>query len=182
LPWFSALFGGYFFISGLYTSAAAWTLCVALRSRAADRERFSDLGKIIVTFSLLTTYMMFSQLLPIWYENLPAEARFVAPRLNSPPTDLLSLGLLASLYLGPLALLLFGAVKTSRVGLRLVMLYVLAGAWAERWWLVMPTLGHRYLNWPELAAAALCLGGFALTVNRFSARLPDELPEEVVSP
>jgi hypothetical protein len=178
--WYSTLFGGYFLISGLYAGMAAWTLLSLPRLDEIRRRR--DMANLVLAFSLLTTYMMFSQLLPIWYENLPQEARFVAPRLNVSPTDLLSLGLLASAYLGPLVLLLFRAIKTSRTGLTCVMLYVLVGAWAERWWLVMPTLGHQHLDWPELAAGAMCLGGFALTVNRFSTRMPDELPEEVLSP
>ena len=45
-----------------------------------DADRRHDLGKLIVAFSLLTTYMMFSQLIVIWYENLPDEVRFVIPR------------------------------------------------------------------------------------------------------
>ncbi len=80
--WFSTLFGGYFFVSGLYAALAAWTLITALRFAAPDKERLHDLGKLMVAFSLLTMYMMFSQLLPQWYENLPNEVRYVVPRLR----------------------------------------------------------------------------------------------------
>ena len=62
--WFSTLFGGYFFVSGLYAALAAWTLITALRLAASDKERLHDLGKLMVAFSLLTVYMMFSQLAP----------------------------------------------------------------------------------------------------------------------
>ena len=87
--WFSTLFGGYFFVSGLYAALAAWTLITALRSAAPDKERLHDLGKLMVAFSLLTVYMMYSQLLPQWYENLPNE---VALRRAAPAFRAVGLG------------------------------------------------------------------------------------------
>jgi hypothetical protein len=99
----------------------------------------TDLGNLIIAFSLLTAYMMFSQLLPIWYENLRHEVRFVMPRAYGPNWTTVSAGLLATVYLGPLAMLLWRRVKTGR-GLAVVAGIVLAGMWVERWWLVTPTM------------------------------------------
>jgi len=164
--WYSALFGGYFFISGMYGAAAAWTV-VSLRRPEADANRLHDLGKLIVTFSLLTTYMMFSQLLPIWYGNLPAETRFVVPRMNFYPWAAVSIALLAVVYLGPLALLLTVRGKRTRWYLGTIALLILVGLWVERWWLVAPTF-HRELKLglTELSISAAYLGIFGFLLDR----------------
>ena len=78
--WYSLLFGGYFFISGMYIAVAAWVAPSATVDDRSTPDHLHDLGKLVVAFSLLTTYMMYSQLLPIWYENLPEEIRFLVPR------------------------------------------------------------------------------------------------------
>jgi hypothetical protein len=138
--WFSALFGGYFFVSGLYASLAAWTV-VSIVSQTAAVELRHDLGKLIVAFSLLTGYLMYSQLLPIWYENLPAETRFVVPRMMQTPWRYFSIGLIATVYLGPLILLLTRGAKRSPSFLAFVSFIMVVGLWVERWWEVTPTLG-----------------------------------------
>jgi hypothetical protein len=141
--WFSTLFGGYFFITGLYSAVSAWTVSVIVQKPETPKTQLHDLGKLIVAFSLLTTYMLFSQLLPIWYENLPQEARFLVPRLNYTSWPGISAALLATIYLGPLVLLLTRRAKRSRIFLGSVALLVLAGMWMERWWLVTPALGGK---------------------------------------
>jgi len=162
--WFSTLFGGYFFMTGMYAAVAAWTLAALLSRPMPDADRRHDLGKLVVAFSLLATYLMFSQLLVIWYEQLPAEVRFIIPRLTQPPWKWVSAVLLGTIYLGPLVILLTVRAKRSPGFLGAVMLVLLVSLWVERWWLVTPTLGGD-LVWgpPELSitasfAAALVLG------------------------
>ncbi|MCX5685575.1 MAG: hypothetical protein NT049_18105 [Planctomycetota bacterium] len=182
--WFSTLFGGYFFISGMYAAVAAWTLAVLLRCPLAPVGVRHDLGKLIVTFSLLTTYMMFSQLIVVWYENLPEEVRFVIPRLTklSPPWPYVSAGLLAMVYLGPLVFLLTVWSKRSRWYLALACAAVLVGLWAERWWLVTPTLGGEMtVGLAELSLAAAFAAALVLCVGWIAPRfLP--APEEMTRP
>lgn len=164
--WYSTLFAWYFMISGLYAAAAAWTLVSLIaRPAAIEIRQRQDLGKLIVAFSLLTMYMMYSQLLPIWYENLPEEVRFVIPRLKDAPWPFVSAGLLAVVYLGPLVLLLPRRAKENPVALGAVAAVAMAGLWFERWWLVTPTLGGpMVVGWPEAsitgafaAAGVLCV-------------------------
>jgi hypothetical protein len=154
--WHSTLFGGYFFISGLYGAVAAWTvLAVAARVRP---EGLHDLGRLVVAFSLLTAYLMYVQLLTIWYSNLPGETRFVAARLQA-PWSRVSVGLLACIYLGPLVALLTVRAKRRPAFLGAAAIVFLAGLWVERWWLVAPVFDAApRLGAPE-AAAALILGG-----------------------
>jgi hypothetical protein len=169
--WFSTLFGAYFFMSGLYGALAAWTLIVILGGRAEVEQRH-DLGRLFVAFSLITTYMMFSQLLPIWYENFPEEARFVLPRLRTPPWPAIGVVLLAVVYLGPLVALLTRWAKRTPWFLGLVSLAVLAGLWVERWWLVTPTLGgSATLGVPEVAMTASFVAAMALSMGGLDRRL-----------
>jgi len=179
--WFSTLFGGYYFISGMYTAVAAWTLAALAWRDGTDYRRRHDLGKLIVAFSLLTTYMMFSQLIVIWYENLPHEARFVIPRMRVEKYGWVSAALLAAIYLGPLVLLLTRRAKRSPWFLGLVSIVVLAGMWVERWWLVTPTLrGGRPWQGAEmmqetlaqLSMAAAFLGATALAIWTLYRKLP----------
>jgi hypothetical protein len=161
--WYSALFGGYFFMSGLYIAVAAWSLLAASHSREVGRDRLWDLGKLLVAFSLLTTYLMYSQLLPQWYGNLRQEMRFLVPRMNELDWSTVSAALVGVVYLGPLVLLLRVRAKRSPLWLGVVAVLVLAGMWVERWWLVYATVDASP-RWglPELSmtAAFLAAAGF----------------------
>ncbi len=164
--WYSSLFGGYFFITGMYIGVAAWTFSVLRQDPPVDAAHRKDLGKLLVAFSILSTYMMYSQLLPMWYENLPDEVRFVIPRLRLEPWRWVSLGLLTTVYLGPLVLLISNRLKGNILYLRTIVTLVLVGMWIERWWLVTPTLGGPLrLGLPELGMTAAFLSAFLLSTG-----------------
>jgi hypothetical protein len=165
--WFSTLFGGYFFVSGMYAALAAWTF-FSIYSGSADAENRHDFARLLVASSLLTAYLMFSQLLPIWYENLPNEARFVLPRLTITNWPYVSVVLLVTIYLGPLVLLLTRWSKRSPVFLACVCLLLLAGLWVERWWLVAPTLGGRLIfGLAETGITAAFIASFMISMKIF---------------
>ncbi len=177
--WYSALFGAYFFISGMYIAVAGWTLTAVLTGAGGGRSRLQDMGKLIVAFSLLTTYMMYSQLLPIWYEQLPDEVTFVIPRFTGLFRPM-SMALLAVVYLGPLVLLLTRWSKRTPAFLGFIAALVLAGMWLERWWLIMPTAGFGPgIGIEEVSITAAMAAGFALCVRWQMTRLPASYPGEV---
>jgi hypothetical protein len=162
--WSSSLFGGYFFVSGMYAAIAFLTF-VAVWQPDKSPERLHDLGKLVVAFSIMTTYMMFSQLLPIWYENLPAEIRFLVPRMNFAPWSMVSVGLLPVVYFGPLVLLLPIRAKRTPWYLGMICLVVVCGLWIERWWLVSPALGlDTTLGAADVSACAAFAGALGLGV------------------
>ena len=178
--WVSSLFGGYFFITGMYIAVNGWTFSVLLLDPPAGAPFRKDMGKLVVAFSLLSTYMMFCQLIPIWYESLPHEVRFVIPRLREAPWNRVSLLLLPTVYLGPLVLLLSNRLKGSIFYLRAITLMVLTGMWFERWWLVTPSLGGKLvIGLPEIGMTAAFLSAFMFS-RQWGERLiplPDEIPE-----
>ena len=170
--WYSNLAGGYFFMSGLYIAITGWAL-LATRYSEASEDQLHDLGKLMVAFSLMTTYLMFAHLLPFWYENLPHEIRFLVPRLNFRPWKQVSYLLLCLVYFGPLLLLLGERAKRSRLFLGAVSLLVLGGMWLERWWLVAPTFDPAIrLGLSELSLAAAFLGLLGLGMELFHRIMP----------
>lgn len=168
--WFSALFGAYFFVSGMYAALAAWTV-LSIISGATTVEHRHDFGKLIVAVSLLTAYMMYSQLLPIWYEALPAEVRFVIPRLSATQWRYVSAILIFTIFLGPLVLLLTRWSKRSPVFLAAVSLLMLVCLWIERWWEVTPTLGGKLtFGLIEASITAAFVAAFLLSIIIFTNR------------
>ena len=170
--WHSSLFGGYFCVSGIYAGVAAWAV-LATWQPAPDPDRLHDLGKLTVTFSLLTTYFLYSQLLPIWYENLPSETGFVAARLNFQPWLAVGAVLLAVVYLGPLVMLLAARAKRAPRPLGAICGLILVGLWVERWWLVTPSLpGGPIFGLADVGAGLALFGLFGFGILRFSRWRP----------
>jgi hypothetical protein len=152
--WYSSLFGGYFFISALYAATVLWTLFLTLRDDVSGNI-LHDFGSLIVATSLLTTAMLYSQLLPLWYTNLEHEVRFLTVRMNLAPWSNISLMLLATVYLGPLIFLLPRRAKRTPWYLGLVSFILLFFLWIERLWLITPVFKpHRLeIGFVELSIA-----------------------------
>jgi len=156
--WDSMMTGGYFFISALYLAVAAWTF-LSLLLGSAEAKVLHDLGKLIVAFCMLTAYLMFCHLLPIWYENMPEETIFLLPRMNL-AWKKVSYALLILIYIGPLLLLLPAWTKQNRLYLASISFMVMVGMWIERWWLVSAVFEpNRILfGWGEVVPALAFLG------------------------
>jgi len=162
--WYSVVFGIYFFISGLLIAIVGWLLISATADATATPDQLSDQAKLVITFSLLTAYLMYCQLLPIWYENMPEETRYLVPRMNDVTHwPKISVVLLALVYLGPLVLLLTRNAKRSYAYTGTIAGLILAALWLERWWLVMPSLGEPLRFGPsELAGVTALVAGILL--------------------
>lgn len=170
--WYSTLLGGYFSMSGLYIAIAGWSF-LAVWQPLTRGDQLHDLGRLTVGFSLMTTYLMYAHLLPMWYENLPEETRFLVPRLNFQPGLSISYTLLALVYLGPLVLLLPEKSKRSRWWLGGVCLLILCGMWIERWWLVAPVFDAKLpLGLIEISMAVSFTGLLGIGIDQFHRRLP----------
>lgn len=178
--WYSTLLGWYFFVSSAYLALAAWTCTTLIRHPQLEDNRKHDLGKLIVAFSLLTMYMMFSQLIVIWYENLPKEVPFVIPRLNQPPLRWVSAVLLGTIYLGPLVFLLLRSAKRNVAYLTCASAAIMVGMWVERWWLVTPSLGGEFAyGLQELSLTAACAAAMVFGMAYFIRHTSVTVRQEV---
>lgn len=178
--WYSALFGAYFMLGGLYLGiATVIILAILLRGWLGiggrlGPKRFQDVGNLLMAFGMAMTYFFYSQGLVIWYGNLPREVSFAIPRLHHQPWQTLSWIVLACCYGGPFLLLFVREVKENPRALLAVACLVFAAMWVERYLLVAPSyLPHGGpFPWPDLLIGLGFLGVFVLTVVPFLARLP----------
>jgi hypothetical protein len=175
--WRSGIFGAYFFISSLYLGIVLWTVLVVL-DQGSPVEVRHDLGKLVLAFSILTTSLLYMQLLTIWYENLPEETAYLIQRMHYPGWQVVSSFLVLVIYLGPLVLLLTEWSKKNRRYLGAVSVLLLVGLWIERWWMVAPTFSREvHLGLVELAAAAMVLGLFGAS-TAWSQNVLPPMPAE----
>jgi hypothetical protein len=184
-PWYSTLFGAYSFTGSMYAGMAALILLGAglrrplgLGAHLGPRQ-WLDLGNLMLAFGMATTYMLFSQLIVIWYGNMPHETSFLRLRLD-PPWFALSWTVLIAAYLGPFLLLLPNFVRRDPRPLCAVAALVLVAMWLERYWQIAPSLLHGGVQIGPLEV--LTTVGFAglllMGVRTFVATYPFETPSQ----
>jgi hypothetical protein len=158
--WTSTLFPAYFFMGNLYAGIAVtvaacffWKL-FERNDKWLDDAHAHDLGKLLLGFSMLWTYLFWSQYLVIWYGNLPEEIEFVALRTRGAweRTSWIVLILCSAI---PFFALLSRAMKRP-MPLFSIALVSVAGIWLERFLLVAPS---------DTLAPILRLPDFAVTLG-----------------
>ena len=144
--WSSTVMGMYFFVGALYGGMAVLLLLAgSLRTRSSllatlGPQQFLDLGNLLLAFGMVTTYLLFSQLLVIWYENLPHETDFLIARLHYEPWRLLSWVYLGGGLLGPFVVMTVRENKARWRRVRWIAAVVLVGMGVERYLLVAPSI------------------------------------------
>lgn len=139
--WFSTLYGWYVF-SGLLVSGIAVIILLTLLLRRAgylpqvNAEHLHDLGKYLFAFSVLWTYLWFSQYMLIWYSNIPEETIYFVQRLEQYNTlFFVNVGVN---FLFPFLALMTRNSKRIPIVLVVVSLVALAGHWIDYFLMVMP--------------------------------------------
>lgn len=163
--WYSTLFGAYQFAGAFLAALAAVTLGVLWLEKLGPLRgvvrtaHLHDLGKLVFAFSTFWMYLWFSQLMLIWYANLPEEGVYFVPRL---------LGAYRPLFLAnvavnwgvPFLVLLPRVAKTSRKALAWVCGLLLVGRWLDLYLMIQPptTAGRPVFGLAETGAVLLALG------------------------
>lgn len=181
--WYSTLFGAYYFVGSQYAALAAFILVAAhLRKplgleKFFSRNRFSDMGNLMMGFCVLTTGFMFAQWLTVWYGNIPEEAIFVHPRLYMQPWESVGWVIFATAFVLPFLLLQFGQLKNNIRPLCYIAALVLFGMFVERWMLVVPSLSPERLaglfNPLAWCPLLLCGGILVMTVTASLRKSPE---------
>jgi hypothetical protein len=185
--WFSTMYG-VLYIVGWTLSALAFTIVVmALLSREPPFDAalapitFQDLGKLLLTFTMLWAYVNFSQFLIIWSGNLTSETPFYVRRFQGGWAPI-AVVLLLFHFAFPFVLLLSRPLKRSARALAAVALLMLAMRLLDHFWLVGPDLIGREalavplrVHWMDVAAT-VGLGGLWLSLFAWQARRRPVLP------
>lgn len=168
-PWFSTLFGGYFFVEAFYGGISVGIfICIFHAAESAEcKESLRDSAKMLFGFSLFWAGLFYAQYLVIWYGNLPEELSYLLKRI-SPPYFAVSRLILALLFVIPFLVLLSKQVKTNRPVMFFLSSCVLAGILLERILFIIPAAET---NLPLALAEFIAMGLlFFATVSGTSAR------------
>jgi len=171
--WYSTLFGAYYFIGSFYSALAALVLIAGIfRIRLGLQDfirpaHFSDLGKLLLGFCLITGDFFYSQFLVIWYGNLPEETRYVILRVRESPWEPLAWTVLIVCFDLPFLVLLSRKLKFHPRAMMVLAGVILAGMWLERFLLIVPStwkMKNFPLGFMEVLITAGFIGLFGLTL------------------
>jgi hypothetical protein len=173
--WFSTIYGVLVFVS-MGLSALAFCIfvhCMFVENGADDDGIGAqhDLGKLLLAFVMLWTYMSLSQFLIIWYGNLPEEVVWYARRLRN-GWEWVAYALIAFHFVLPFVLLLSRELKRNAAALGSVAGLLLLMNWCEKVWLIEPARREsvEILPWLDtglwLGLGALWFFGFVMESRR----------------
>ena len=147
--WHSTIFGPYFVAGAIFSGIAALILAMAALRRVLHLEEylhpvhFENLGKLLLMMSLLWAYFVFAERLTVWYGNEPSEmAVFWATQRGAYAP--LYWTMVVCNFVVPLAILSSRRLRTI-TGCAVAASTVLVGMWLERFLIIVPSLGHKYL-------------------------------------
>lgn len=160
--WYSGIYGVIFFIgqglAGLAFAIAMGTLGPSRPQAKGTPWPKRDLGNLLLAFTMLWTYVSFSQFLIIWFGDLPEEVVYYTRR-NALGWEWLALLLVALHFAVPFLLLLSGNVKGRPRPLGMIALGLLVMRWFDVVWHVEPAFG------PSRPEFLLLHAGLALAIG-----------------
>ncbi len=164
--WFSTMFGAQYAIANLIGAAAALLIIsgIARKDFQLDEyitiERYHDLAKLTFAICALWTYLIFSQILVIWYADLPEETPFLILRMQSVEWGWMFWVLFFLMFFIPFFGLMSRTACNSIWFSRLIAVEVLVGAWLEKYFLIVPSIQENNAR-AGLIDAGSGLPGFA---------------------
>ncbi|NQU64236.1 MAG: molybdopterin oxidoreductase [SAR324 cluster bacterium] len=167
--WFSTMFGVQYFMSNLLGAAAALMIISGIvRDKFGLEdyitiERYHDLSKLAFAACGMWTYMVFSQVLVIWYSNMPEETPYIILRMQSLEWGWMFWLILTSLFILPFFGLLSRTACNSIWFSRWVAIEILVGLWLEKYFLILPSIQENNID-KGIIQAGQGLPGFSLNI------------------
>jgi len=144
--WYSTIFGVYLF-SGSMMGFFAMMIIISMLLQKAGKvqklvtvEHFHDMGKFLFGFVMFWSYIAFSQLVLIWYANIPEETIWYQVRLDN-GWAVFSDSLIPIHFAIPFLFLMSRHVRRNRIALTVGASWVLFAHWYDMTFLVMPNAG-----------------------------------------
>ena len=171
--WHSTIFAPYFVAGAIFSGVAMIiTLLVPLRTLLGlehhmQVRHFEQLGKLLLTMSLILSYAYAMEFFGAWYSGSVFERSTYWDRMTGPYAPYTAAMLVCN-GLIPLTLL-FRRVRSSLRMLFGVSIFALIGMWVERYVIVVSSLTHGFdpASWigiyrPTWVEGAITAGSFAL--------------------
>jgi hypothetical protein len=147
---------------------------LSLRAPHDERWRFAQrsVGGLMFGFSIFWVYFYFSQMIVIWYGNLPEEVHYLAKRIGyHTPYWALARGIFALCWVTPFVVLLGKRAKMNPRVVSTVGVLILLGFYFEKWLMIAPAA---QVNLTLQIVETVLLGGlFAVIVRSRQKTLPD---------
>jgi len=164
--WFSTMFGAQYAIANLIGAAAALLIIAGIARQKFQLDeyitidRYHDLAKLTFAICALWTYLIFSQVLVIWYGDLPEETPYLILRMQSVEWGWMGWFLLILMFFIPFFGLMSRTACNSIWFSRLIAVEVLVGVWLEKYFLIVPSIQENTAR-AGLIDASSGLPGFA---------------------
>ncbi|MCK6522208.1 hypothetical protein L6R49_12280 [Myxococcota bacterium] len=179
--WYANMFGGWFFMSGFWSSMV-WIAILAITfggwlgvEKHLKPSVFHDHGKLVFGFTMFWGYTTYAQILPIWYGNMTEEIGFLLVRFNLEPWTYLSRVVGVMCFLIPFITLLSRGIKKMKGGFLIVLSILAVGIWLERFLVAVPsfwTEASLPLGPVELGITAGFFGLFLFWTSRYLSSVP----------
>ena len=172
--WFSTMFGVQYLAASLIAGmcfinlTSGWMKTKFQLGDYISTVRFHDTGKFIFAFCLLWSYMCFSQVIVIWYGNIPEETPFLILRMQSESWSWMFWLLTAMMFIIPFFGLMPRTVCNSVVASRILAIEILIALWLEKYFIIVPSMQENQ----AAAAAAGGHGGHAVAHTARGVGLP----------
>jgi Ni/Fe-hydrogenase subunit HybB-like protein len=147
--WQSTIFGPYFVAGAIFSGIAGLILAMAVLRRFLHLEEylqplhFQNLGKLLLVMALLWGYFVFNERLVTYYGNEPAEMAVFWQTQRDDYAPLYWTMVTCNFVL-PLVLMGIRRFRTI-TGTVIASVGVVVGMWLERFLIIVPSLGHKYL-------------------------------------
>jgi Ni/Fe-hydrogenase subunit HybB-like protein len=169
--WQTTIFGPYFVAGAIFSGIAGLIIAMAILRRVLHLEpylhvvHFQNLGKLLLVMALLWGYFVFNERLVTYYGNGVSEMQVFwrTQRLTFAP---LYWTMVVCNFVLPLIILGISRFRTI-TGCVIASIGVVIGMWLERFLIIVPALGHKYLPYsfgtyrPQPAEIIITVGTFA---------------------
>jgi len=183
--WHSTIFGPYFVAGAIFSGIAALIIVMALIRKLLHLEayllplHFQNLGKLLLTMSLLWGYFVFNERLTTWYGNGPHEMNVLLSTQIGKYAPLFWTMVFCNFIL-PFPLLTIKRLRSITATV-VASCGVVAGMWLERFLIIVPSLSRKATSyswgsytprWPEVVIMASTFAAMALLYLLFSKFVP----------
>lgn len=168
--WFSSIYGALFMVGQGLATFAFMAIIAAYMGKSSPlkgvitAQQYHDIGNMMFAFTVLWTYMSFSQFVIIWSANLPEETTWYLDRAK-PGWLSVSIVLAALNFILPFLIMLFRDNKRNPDRLKWIALWVLSVRTIDFYWQIGPTFRESALDLHWLDAATFVgVGGIWLAL------------------
>ena len=183
--WRSTIFGPYFVVGAIFSGIAGLILAMALLRHFLHLEdylepiHFQNLGKLLLTMSLLWFYFTFAERLTTWYGNDPSEMAVFWTTIRQSFAPMFWTMVVCN-FIIPVPILAIKKLRTI-TGTCIASATIVIGMWIERFLIIVPALEHKYLpyayghyrpTWAEITLMASSFGFMFLLYLLFAKFVP----------